>query len=295
MVLDIHVDTRGDDPFVSVLPDSARDDLMRGVVSFQALDKDLPRIRVLLLGPAGAGKSSFVVSARSIMYNRVVHLPIIGKAAGGFTKRLMSYEIRAEKGGCPTALSLCDAMSVGDGCSVGLCLSDALAVVKGHVPEGYKVSPISDKVKGYRAAPSLKEQVHCILFVLSASEVGSYPDSLGSALRELHCEVSDLCVPQLILLTHIDEVCHAVHEDVKYVYSSRTLQETIEKAAELVQMPVSSVMPVKNYTSEHSVTCNVDILLLDAIRHILNAVDDMLEDQFPAANETFKVEPLKPL
>ncbi|XP_035385316.1 interferon-induced protein 44-like [Electrophorus electricus] len=67
---------------------SARDDLMRGVVSFQALDKDLPRIRVLLLGPAGAGKSSFVVSARSIMYNRVVHLPIIGKAAGGFTKRV---------------------------------------------------------------------------------------------------------------------------------------------------------------------------------------------------------------
>lgn len=34
-------------------------------------------------------------------------------------------------------------------------------------------------------------------------------------------------IPQLILLTHVDQVCPAVEEDVKYVYSSRTVQDKV--------------------------------------------------------------------
>ncbi|XP_076872596.1 interferon-induced protein 44-like [Brachyhypopomus gauderio] len=275
-----------------------RDSILEDILSFKSVGDALPRVRALLLGPAGAGKSSFIVSARSVMNKRVVHLPIVGKAINGFTKKLKTYEIGTRKGGAPTVLTLCDAMAVGHSDSPGLSLSDALAVIKGHVPEGYKFNfytPISEKVTGHRTAPSLKEQVHCVLFVLNASELESYSSSLLSTLRELHSEISDLGIPQLILLTHIDKVCHAVHEDVKFVYSSRTLQETMEKAAELVHMPVSSVLPIKNYASEHAVNCNMDILILDAICHVLQAIDDMLEDQHPEDVHMVKEEPLRPL
>lgn len=41
-------------------------------------------------------------------------------------------------------------------------------------------------------------------------------------------------IPQLIILTHVDQVCPAVEEDVKHVYSSRTVQDKV-----LIEMTVT--------------------------------------------------------
>ncbi|KAL6485586.1 hypothetical protein MHYP_G00049780 [Metynnis hypsauchen] len=264
--------------------DGTRQSLRQKFVSYKLVLETLPRVRALLLGPVGSGKSSFVNSIRSTIYKRIVHLPNVGTATGSFTKKLKSYDIRAEKGGSPSALSLCDVMAIGDEDFSGLSFSDTLDVIKGHVPEGYKFQsdfPINDKINGYRAAPTLKDQIHCVLFVLDASKVTSYSSSLRSSLRKLHTTVSDLGIPQLILLTHVDQVCCAVKENMMSVYSSRVVQEKMQKAAELVGLPLSYVLPVKNYISQLSVDLNTDILLLSVVNSILQAVDDTLEDEYP--------------
>lgn len=54
----------------------------------------------------------------------------------------------------------------------------------------------------------------------------------------------------------------------------------MQKAAELVGLPLSYVLPVKNYVSEMTVECNTDILLLSVGMSILQAVDDTFEDQY---------------
>ncbi|XP_066532489.1 interferon-induced protein 44-like isoform X2 [Hoplias malabaricus] len=265
--------------------DESRQTLRESFVSYKSVVETLPRIRALLLGPVGSGKSSLINSIRSTMYRRIVHLPNVGTTTGSFTKKLTSYDIRAEQRGSPTALRLCDVMAIGDEDFTGLSLCDTLSVIKGHVPEGYQFQsdiPISDTVSGYRATPSLMDKAHCVLFVLDASKVTSYSSSLKSILRKLHTSVSDLGIPQLILLTHVDQVCDAVKEDVKNVYSSRTLREKMQKAAELVGLPLSYVLPVKNYISMLSVDRSTDILLLSVVNSVLQAVDDTLEDQYPA-------------
>ncbi|XP_036416299.1 interferon-induced protein 44-like isoform X3 [Colossoma macropomum] len=264
--------------------DGTRQSLRQSFVSYKLMLETLPRVRALLLGPVGSGKSSLVNSIRSTMYRRIVHLPNVGMATGNFTKKLKSYDIRAEKGGSPSALSLCDVLAIGDEDFTGLSLSDTLAVIKGHVPEGYQFQsdfPINDKVSGYRAAPTLKDQIHCVLFVLDASKVTSYSSSLRTSLRKLHTTVSNLGIPQLILLTHVDLVCYAVKENMMSVYSSRDVQEKMQKAADLVGLPLSYVLPVKNYISQLSVDLNTDILLLSVVNSILQAVDDTLEDEYP--------------
>ncbi|XP_046729261.1 interferon-induced protein 44-like isoform X2 [Silurus meridionalis] len=265
--------------------DTTRESLRKEFVSFK-LPTNYPvsQMKALLLGPVGSGKSCFINSIRSTMYKRIVHLPNVGTAVNGFTKKLNNYDIRGGKGGSPTVLSFCDMMAFGDDDSTGLSSADAISVIKGHIPKGYKFqpdAPATDAVSGYKKNPSINEQVHCVLFMLDAYKLGSYPSSLKSTLRKLHTTTSELGIPLLILLTHVDQVCPAVQENLMHVYSSRNVQEKMEKAAELVGLPLCYVLPVKNYVSQLTVDCNTDILLLSAVMSILQAVDDTLEDQYP--------------
>ncbi|KAF5893755.1 interferon-induced protein 44-like, partial [Clarias magur] len=209
--------------------DTTREALRQEFVSYK-LPANYPvsQVKALLLGPVGSGKSCFINSIRSTMYKRIVRLPNVGTAVHGFTKKLTTYDIHGEKRGSPTVLSLCDVMALGDDDTAGLTFSDALAVIKGHVPKGYKFqpdTPITDAVSSYNAKPSKNEQVHCVLFTLDASKLTKYPSSLKSTLRKLNTTLSDLGIPQLIVLTHVDQVCLAVKENLKNVYSSRTVQE----------------------------------------------------------------------
>ncbi|TSL47546.1 Interferon-induced protein 44 [Bagarius yarrelli] len=245
-----------------------------------------PWREALLLGPVGSGKSSFINSVRSTMYNRFVHLPNIGTAVEGFTQKMTTYNIRVKERGCLGVLSLCDVMALGDDDSSGLSHDDALAVIKGHVPDGYKFQKgvtISDTVKGYIADPTLTDQIHCVLFVLDASKMASYSSSLEAMLKKLHAAISDLGIPQLVLLTHVDRVCLGVQKDVKDVYYSQAVQEKMQKAATMVGLPLSYILPVKNYFSTLTVDCNTDILLLSVVMSILQAVDDSLEDQYTSS------------
>ncbi|XP_053499721.1 interferon-induced protein 44-like [Ictalurus furcatus] len=263
--------------------DTTRENLREGFASYKMLLESLPRVKALLLGPVGSGKSSFINSLRSTMYERIVHLPSIGTSVEGFTQKVTTYGIRTKLRGPQSALSFCDVKAMGDDDSTGLSYTDALAVIKGHVPEGYKFQrgvTVSDAASGYIANPTLNEQIHCVLFVLDASKVTSYPSSLQSTLRKLHSAISDLGIPQLILLTHVDQVCLAVQKDLKDVYSSQTVQDKMQKAAELVGLPLSYVLPVKNYVSQLIVERNTDILLLSVGMSILQAVDDTFEDQY---------------
>ncbi|KAJ8382111.1 hypothetical protein SKAU_G00028890 [Synaphobranchus kaupii] len=253
------------------------EELRQNLVSFKPTCEVLSKVRILLLGPVGAGKSSFVNSIKSVMYRYVSLMSCVGTTPEGFTKKLKSYEIWAEKGGLPTALTLCDVLALGESKETGLTLHDILQVIKGHVPEGHKFqrkAPIYPSAAGYQLAPALKDRIHCVAFVLDASKVLFYNKCLEDQLKEIRWEISDMDIPHVILLTNVDKVCKAVEADVQYVYRSHILKERIHKAAELMGLPVSFVLPVKNYSSEHSVNCNTDILLLSALNCMLGTIDD---------------------
>ncbi|XP_042560310.1 interferon-induced protein 44-like [Clupea harengus] len=257
-----------------------REDFRESFVFHKVFIESLNSVRVLLLGPTGSGKSSFVNSVRSVMFKRTTHMPASGAGAPGHFKKLKSSIIRAGRGGSPTSLTLCEVMALGEGESAGLSVSDALAVVKGHVPEGYSFqsdTPCNSQTSGYRADPGIKDRIHCVLFVLDARKITTYDGDLQKTIRMLQAKISDLDVPQIVLLTHVDQLCHA--EDVKYVYTSRAVKDKMQKAAEFVSMPMCHVLPVKNYAVELDTDCNNDILILSAVHSVLQAIDDTLDDQ----------------
>ncbi|XP_072534063.1 uncharacterized protein [Salminus brasiliensis] len=169
-----------------------RRSLREKFVSYKLVVKTVSQARALLLGPVGSGKSSLINSIKSTMLRRVIHLPNVSTTTGSFTKKLKSYEIREEKGGPLTALTLCDVMAIEDEDFTGLSLSDILAVIKGHTPEGYQFQSDDKLNDKFTSSSTLKDQVHGVLFVLDASKVASYSVSQRNILRKLHTTLSDM-------------------------------------------------------------------------------------------------------
>lgn len=117
-----------------------------------------------------------------------------------------------------------------------------------------------------------------------------------------------LGVHQVALLTHVDLVCPETAQDVTNVYRSRIVQATvspnrpnlfllvvhtcdahvcraqINRASALLGMATSYIVPVKNYSSELDVDHNTDVLLLNAVDHILQYADLYFLDNSPPAD-----------
>ncbi|XP_064865710.1 interferon-induced protein 44-like isoform X4 [Oncorhynchus nerka] len=258
-----------------------RETLMESISSYKPVCEALSEARVLLLGPVGAGKSSFISSVQSVFTGRFTNRAMVGSSSASFTKKLLLFNIRGRSPEQPTALVLCDVMGLGDGETTGLTLHDTLAIIKGHAPEGHKFSPeqpVRSETVGYVKKPSLKDKVHCVVFVVDASKVSSYTKGLGTTFQQLREHISDLGVHQVALLTHVDQVCQETARDITQVYNSRIVQQTMTNAGALLGMSTSYIVPVKNYSSELDVDENTDILLLSAVDHILQYVDLHFQD-----------------
>uniref|UniRef100_UPI0037E84FB9 interferon-induced protein 44 isoform X2 n=1 Tax=Semicossyphus pulcher TaxID=241346 RepID=UPI0037E84FB9 len=258
--------------------------MMMTVSSFRPSCKEVTQTRVLLLGPVSSGKSSFVSSVQSVFNGRVTNRAMVGSSSTSFTKKLQSFSIRRQKGEDPTGLVLCDVMGLGDGEMTGLTLHDILSVIKGHVPEGHKFSPdqpVRSETAGYVKRPSIKDKIHCVVFVVDASKILTYPKGLGTTFQQLREHISDLGVHQVALLTHIDQICSETAKDVTKVYESGIIRDTMVKAGALLGMSTSYIVPVKNYSSELDVDVDTDVLLLSAVDHILQYADMYFQDNTP--------------
>lgn len=152
---------------------------MKAISSYLPSCKEVPQARVLLLGPVGSGKSSFISSVQSVFSGRVTNRAMVGSSSSSFTKKvqvkhryvdkwistnisnhpvrkvsnfcrpscwvsllyqLQSFKIHGHQGEDPKGLVLCDAMGLGNAEITGIPLHDILAIIKGHVPEGHRVS-----------------------------------------------------------------------------------------------------------------------------------------------------------
>uniref|UniRef100_A0A667YBH1 G domain-containing protein n=1 Tax=Myripristis murdjan TaxID=586833 RepID=A0A667YBH1_9TELE len=272
--------------------DWQRESLMQSISSYRTKCEEAPQARVLLLGPVGSGKSSFISSVQSVFDGRVSNRAMVGSSSGSLTKKLQSFTIRGQKREGCTGLILCDVMGLGEAEMTGLTLHDALSVIKGHTPEGHKFSPeqpVRSETAGYVKKPSLQDKIHCVVFVVDASKVLTYPQSLSATFRQLRNHISDLGVHQVALLTHVDKICPETANDLTQVYNSCGVQQMMGKAATLLGMATSYIVPVKNYSAELDVDLDTDVLLLSAVNHILQYVDLFFLDSTATEQQSGKL------
>lgn len=66
--------------------------LMKSVCSYKPGCTEATEARVLLLGPVGSGKSSFISSVQSVFNGRVTNRAMVGSFSTSFTKKVSTTE-----------------------------------------------------------------------------------------------------------------------------------------------------------------------------------------------------------
>ncbi|MBN3294275.1 IF44L protein, partial [Polypterus senegalus] len=262
-----------------------RDKLLDEIRNYQTMIKSVAEPRILLIGQIGCGKSSFFNSVNSI-FRGYAYSPsqrwICTDSILSSHTQYRTYPIHDGRGGKKVPFILCDTMGLeGSSDEAGIHVDDIISVINGHVPDQYEFNPkvpISDKFKCYREKPSLADKVYCIVYVVEASKVSLISEVLLKKFKFIQSNVNNMGIPQLLMVTKIDDACTEVAKDLTKVYQSRYIYEKVTQLAQVLGVPPSAISLVKNYAVDFELNLNMDVLILTALQQMLRAVDACLDE-----------------
>ncbi|XP_029350439.1 interferon-induced protein 44-like [Echeneis naucrates] len=270
--------------------DMKKEELMTAIQTYKPCIRTVNQARVLLVGPIGAGKSSFFNSINSAFRGNMTCQAIAGTAGKSVTTQFRTYTIKAGRGGKALPLLLCDTMGLEDSADAGLDIEDLVNICEGHIKDRYQFSasgPLLESAPGYKKDVTLNDKIHCVLYVVDTCKVSLLNQKILEKFAIIRKKINQRGIPQVVLMTKIDRACPLVAEDLRNVYHSVYIQRMARQLSESLGIPC--VLPVKNYSEELELDRDADILLLSALELILNYSDSFLENQEIADEEVHKI------
>ncbi|KAK3576750.1 hypothetical protein CHS0354_005589 [Potamilus streckersoni] len=252
---------------------------------------NVPEARILMIGPIGAGKSSFINTINSIFNERITNQSNTGSAVRSLTTVYRQYQVRCGLNGQVLKFRLCDTCGIEE--TKGPSLTDLDYLLEGNVPDGYNFntsSPISRETSGFLSHPRLKDQIHCVVFVLDASTVQVASKSIWNKLNQFQTKLNRKEIPKVIVLTKIDTLSDAVNEDVSAVFHCSKVKKAVKNVSETLGVPINNVWPIKNYETEVCLNDKVSNLTLLALDQILGFANDFLIKK----EASFHINPWRP-
>ncbi|XP_034084807.1 interferon-induced protein 44-like isoform X2 [Gymnodraco acuticeps] len=241
--------------------------------------KDNVQLRFMLYGPVGAGKSSFINSVESALRGEITDRAKTDAIGGkSYTTKYKAYKIKKGDTGTHYPFVFNDVMGLEK--DEGVCVEDIKLAIKGHVKNGYNFNPrssLSEDNQHYNRDPSLNDRVHVLVCIIPGSIAGLQDDSVRK-LREVRLAARDMDIPEIAILTKIDEACPEVGKDIRNVYKSKHLKKKIEEVSGRMGFPQNCIFPVKNYHSDIDTNDDTDTLILSALRRMIESGEDFVND-----------------
>ncbi|XP_077940020.1 interferon-induced protein 44-like [Gasterosteus aculeatus] len=259
---------------------SQKEEDLQFVKDYQPFNKEVKQLRVLLHGPTGSGKSSFINSVDSVLQGKITGQALTDTASSKtFTMKRRTYKI--DKGGPGTfyPFVFTDIMGIEGLEKQGICVEDIKLDMKGHIKDGYNFNPyseISENDPNYNKSPTLEDKVHVLVCIIDASKESLLSNESKEKMREVRLAASRLVIPEVVVLTKIDEACSEVRSDVNNVCKSKYIKETVDKISVDLGLQPNYIFPVKNYNTEMETNDEIDSLILSAMKRIIDFGEDFV-------------------
>ncbi|XP_075880194.1 interferon-induced protein 44-like isoform X4 [Nelusetta ayraudi] len=241
--------------------------------------EDVKHLRILLHGHAGVGKTSFINSVSTALQGKISTLALTDAAtAGSFTKQYKSYKIPCGPGS-NYSLSFTDVMGFEQNKGNGVNVKDLILALKGHIKEGYKFSPnhpITEDSQWYKKSPTKADRIHVLVSVFSADTASMLSEQVLKKLKDVRLEASQLGIPQLTILTKVDQACPEVQKNIRNIHSSKYLKEKVDQINVQLGLQRNCIFLVKNYESEINTDPEVDAPILCALKQMISYGEDFL-------------------
>uniref|UniRef100_A0A3B4EXD3 Interferon-induced protein 44-like n=1 Tax=Pundamilia nyererei TaxID=303518 RepID=A0A3B4EXD3_9CICH len=263
--------------FMSVLENPRENSTDQHFVENYKPEVEEQNLRILLHGPVGAGKSSFINSVNSVLQKRVCCEALVANSCDCSTKKYTTYRIKKGNAFYPFVLN--DMMGLKFTTSRRnrrIHVKDVKQALKGHIKDGYVFNPENKLSKGdryYNRTPTENDKVHVLVCVVDANTTSLMSNATVEAIQDIRDEANELEIPQVAIFTKIDEAFPEIKHDVKNVYRSECLQKRFSKC---VGIPINFIFPVKNYHSETELNPDMDAIIMNAMRHIIDIGNDSL-------------------
>ncbi|XP_047199800.1 interferon-induced protein 44-like isoform X6 [Hippoglossus stenolepis] len=246
---------------------------MEGGVKFKHL-------RILLHGPVGAGKSSFINSVDSVLKGRPASRALTdGISGSSFTRKYRTFKFHKNPESTYSFV-FNDIMGFEKDSDRGVPVEDVKLALRGHVKEGYKFNPkekLMEGADGYKLGRTLEDKVHVLVCVVRADTVSVLSDEMVKKMKEVRLAASELGIPQLAILTRVDEACPEVKKDSSNIYKSRYLKEKVEEFHHLLGIPMNCIFLVKNYCDEIESNDKINAAIVCVLKQMLYFGEDFLE------------------
>ncbi|XP_076880227.1 interferon-induced protein 44-like [Brachyhypopomus gauderio] len=260
-------------------PWEGKRNLLKNLREFSVSHPDVEHVRILIVGEVGVGKSSFINSVNNAFQGRITCEALTATTGGtSFTKIFKTHYIDGgDKKKLPFVFNDIMGLESSDGC--GAHVDDIIKALEGLVKEGYKfnpVNPLTKKDHDYRHNPSAGDQSYCLVNIMAADKVSFMKDHVLKKMRYIREKATELDMPQIIIMTRVDEACPLVKEDLKKVYTSKKIKEKMQVCSNNLGIPMNYIFPVKNYHEEIDTDEYMDVLILKALDQIVNIANDKL-------------------
>ncbi|KAL2087143.1 hypothetical protein ACEWY4_018202 [Coilia grayii] len=266
---------------------SRKQELIDEVRNLKVTNPEVQCLRILVHGPVGVGKSSFINSIESIFRGRMAQGALADAMSGtSFTKKFHSQKFRDVKTGKFLPFVISDIMGLENTATAGAHVDDLMIALEGHLKDGFffnPVGPVQKENPNYNSCPTLPDKVHCLVSILPADKIAMMENEqvqdVICKLREIRQKATDLRIPQVIVMTMVDKACPEVQKKLNMIYRSKNIKRKMQECTNKLGVPMNCVFPVKNYHEEIELQNDIDILLLSALKNILNFANDHVEEK----------------
>ncbi|XP_059372866.1 interferon-induced protein 44-like [Carassius carassius] len=224
---------------------------------------------------------SFINSVDSASLGRISSRAFVNSDTCGhiFTQKLKGFPIRSEKKTLPFIFK--DVMGLVPGAFTGPQPEDIINDVFGHMKDGYKFNeeqPLNYKDQQFNCDPNLSDPSFFLVYVIPTHTVQYTDDHLIDKMKLIRQRISEKGIPQVVVMTQVDDACGLVKNDLRKVYSSKKIREKMELCSTKLGVPLTNIFPVKNYHDEIDTEDDIDVLILKAFEQIVQLADDRLKN-----------------